>query len=257
MIDNTAGGNALMNPETEVSEKKAFELLHEELNKGNIKPNETGVILPFEKQGEYFIESLGVLKAKPFYSFIKRFFDIVISFLGLIVLAIPMLIISIAIKCSSKGTIFYKQDRLGLNGRPMQMVKFRTMRMDAEANGAQWSMGDDDPRIFPLGLKLRKLRIDELPQLWAVFKGELSLIGPRPERECFYDEFETYIHGFRERLKVKPGLTGLAQINGGYDLKPEEKIIYDIEYIKKRALLMDLKILIKTIGVVFKRDGAK
>ncbi|MBQ9117276.1 MAG: sugar transferase [Clostridia bacterium] len=213
-------------------------------------------ILPFEKMGEYFIETLDV-KRKPMYSFIKRGFDIVSSGIGMVVLALPMLAIAIAVKTTSKGTVFYTQDRLGLNGKVIKVIKFRSMKMNAEADGAQWSKGDDDPRITKIGSVLRKTRLDELPQLWCIFKGDLSVVGPRPERECFYKEFETYIHGFSERLKVKPGLTGLAQVNGGYDLKPEEKIVYDVEYIKTRSLLKDLKIIFKTVAVVFSHDGAK
>lgn len=215
------------------------------------------VILPFEKEGVYYVENLGEVPAKPFYSFLKRVFDIVASGLALIVLAIPMLVIAVIIKCVSKGTVFYSQERLGLNGKKIQVIKFRTMHMDAEANGPQWSEGEADPRIFPFGRVMRLTRIDELPQLWCIFKGDLSIVGPRPERECFYEQFETYVHGFSERLKVKPGLTGLAQVNGGYDLKPEEKIVYDVEYIKKRSCLLDIKIIFQTVGVVFSHDGAK
>ena len=215
------------------------------------------VVLPFEKKGEYFVELVGEIPKKPLYSFIKRTFDILASLIALIVLAIPMLIIAVMIKIKSPGPAFYKQERLGYRGEKVNIIKFRTMNLDAEVAGAQWSQGDDDPRIFPLGRTLRKFRLDELPQFWNILKGDLSLVGPRPEREIFYDEFETYVHGFHERLKVKPGLTGLAQVNGGYDLKPEEKIVWDIEYIKHRGLLMDLKILFKTVAVVFKHDGAK
>ena len=215
------------------------------------------VVLPYEKTGEYFVEPLGDVPNKPIYATIKRFFDIFFSSIALIILALPMALIAVLIKIKSPGPAFYHQERLGLNGKKIDIVKFRTMNVDAEASGAQWSQGDDDPRIFPLGRILRKFRLDELPQLAAVFTGQLSLIGPRPEREIFYDEFETYVHGFHERLKVKPGLTGLAQVNGGYDLKPEEKIVWDIEYIKHRGLLMDLRILFKTVAVVFDHEGAK
>lgn len=107
------------------------------------------------------------------------------------------------------------------------------------------------------GRFLRKTRLDELPQLWNILKGELSIVGPRPERECFYKEFETYIHGFSNRLKVKPGLIGLAQVNGGYDLKPEEKIVFDMEYIRERSVWIDLGIILKTVGVVVFGRGAK
>lgn len=108
-----------------------------------------------------------------------------------------------------------------------------------------------------LGRFLRKTRLDELPQLWNILKGELSIVGPRPERECFYKEFETYIHGFSNRLKVKPGFIGLAQVNGGYDLKPEEKIVFDMEYIRERSVWIDLGIILKTVGVVVFGRGAK
>ena len=220
-------------------------------------PQEQKVVLPFEKKGEYFVESVGEIPKKPIYAATKRIFDIFASAVALIILAIPMAVIAFLIKIKSPGPAFYHQERLGLNGKKIDIVKFRTMNVNAEASGAQWSQGDDDPRIFPLGRTLRKFRLDELPQLAAVFTGQLSWVGPRPEREIFYDEFETYVHGFHERLKVKPGLTGLAQVNGGYDLKPEEKIVWDIEYIKHRGLLMDLKILFKTVAVVFDHEGAK
>lgn len=214
-------------------------------------------ILPFEHDREYTVESLGEIEKKPLYNFFKRVFDIVLSGCGLLVLAIPMLILGVAVKCSSPGPVFYHQKRLGLNGRPFDVIKFRSMCVDAEEDGAQWSQGEDDPRITGLGRFLRNSRLDELPQLWCIFKGDMSIVGPRPERPVFYDAFDSYIHGFRERLKVKPGLTGLAQVCGGYDLKPEEKIIYDIEYIKNRSLKNDLSIIFRTVRVVFTHEGAK
>lgn len=218
-------------------------------------PHEQKVVLPYEKTGEYFVEQIGDIPKKPIYTAVKRIFDIFASAVAMVILAIPMAIIAVLIKINSPGPAFYHQERLGLNGKKIDVIKFRTMKVDAEASGAQWSQGDDDPRIFPLGRTLRKFRLDELPQLAAVFTGQLSWVGPRPEREIFYDEFETYVHGFHERLKVKPGLTGLAQVNGGYDLRPEEKIIYDVEYIKKRSLWLDLKIMLKTVGVILMRGG--
>ena len=216
-------------------------------------------IMPFDNTDvkEYYIDDLGKLKPKVFYSIVKRLFDFFASLIAIIILFVPMIIIGILVKCTSKGPILYKQERLGKNGKPFKLVKFRSMRVDAEANGAQWSQGDDDPRITKFGRFMRKARIDELPQLFTILSGKMSIVGPRPEREVFYNEFEKYIHGFRERLKVKPGLTGLAQVSGGYDLKPEEKIIYDIEYIKKRSIWMDIKVIFKTILVIFTHDGAK
>lgn len=217
------------------------------------------VIMPFTyaEDEHYYVETLGEIRKKPIYSFAKRLFDILFSFVALILLLLPMLIIAAAIKCTSKGSVFYKQERLGLNGKRFKIVKFRTMVSDAEKDGAQWALGADDKRVTKVGAFLRKYRIDELPQLLACLTGQLSIVGPRPEREVFYDLFETHVHGFRERMKVKPGLTGLAQINGGYDLRPEEKVVYDVEYIKKRSFWLDMKILLKTVAVVLKHDGAK
>ncbi len=218
---------------------------------------EINVILPFETEQEFFVEQLGEIEKKPVYDFTKRLFDIIVSAVALIVLILPMVIIGVIIKCSSSGKVLYRQERLGYKGRKIQVIKFRTMYSNAEEAGAKWSDGEDDERIFPFGKILRKFRLDELPQLWCILKGEMSIVGPRPERECFHDAFETYIHGFSERLKVKPGLTGHAQINGGYDLRPEEKIVYDVEYIKNRSLWFDIKIIFGTVRVIFTHDGAK
>ncbi len=220
-------------------------------------PGKAKILMPYDHDREYFIESLGPLPSKPVYSCCKRICDILLSVCGLLVLLLPMLLIAVLVKSTSPGPAFYRQERLGQDGKAFWLIKYRTMRVDAEADGAQWSRGDDDPRITKLGRLLRKTRLDELPQLWCIFTGKMTLVGPRPERAVFYDAFETYIHGFRERLKVKPGLTGLAQVCGGYDLKPEEKIVYDVEYIKHRSLRMDLKILLKTVQVVFTHQGAK
>ena len=215
----------------------------------------TAVILPFEKRGEFYIEPLGLVADKPVYSFSKRTFDIVASAVALLVLFIPMLIIGVVVCLTSEGGPLFIQERLGKDGKPFKLVKFRTMVKDAEKNGAQWSRGDNDERITRAGAFLRKARLDELPQLWCIFCGDMSFVGPRPERKVFYDEFETYIHGFSDRLKVKPGLTGLAQINGGYLLRPEKKVLYDVEYIKTRSLWLDVKILFKTIGIVLGTGG--
>lgn len=221
------------------------------------KQTEAPVILPYEHDREYFIEPIGKVKKKPIYQAIKRLVDIVGSLCALCVFAIPMLVIAIIIKADSKGPVFYCQERLGLNGKPFHCIKFRSMRLDAECNGAQWSAGDDDPRITKVGRFIRKYRLDELPQFFLTLSGKMTLVGPRPERACFYQEFETYIHGFSQRLKVKPGFTGLAQVSGGYDLRPEEKIVYDMEYIKKRSLWLDVKILFRTVKVVLCGESAK
>ena len=224
----------------------------EQTDMENAASCEETVILPYEvKPGEeYFVETLGELKVKPVHAFLSRCSDILISLFGLAICAIPMLAVAIAIKVTSPGTVLHKQERLGLGGKPYMMYKFRTMRMDAEKDGAQWCSGDDDPRVTPIGQLLRKYRIDELPQLFCCLSGTMSIIGPRPERAVYYDAFEKYIHGFHERLKVKPGITGLAQVEGAYDIRPEEKLLYDLEYIKNRSVWMDIKILFKTVYVV-------
>ncbi len=192
-----------------------------------------------------------------FYSFAKRLFDIAASLIASILLIIPMCIIAVFVKLDSKGPVFYKQERLRENNKSFKLVKFRSMRQDAEKHGAMWAQEDDD-RCTRVGTILRKFRLDELPQIpFNILMGDLSIVGPRPERECFYEEFATYIDGFEQRLYVKPGLTGLAQISGGYDLKPEEKIIYDLEYIENRSILYDLKIIFKTILIVFNHEGAR
>ncbi len=219
----------------------------------------SAVVLPFEveKGEEYFIQQIGEVPKKPFFSFFKRLFDILFSLICLSILVLPFIIVAIIIKCSSKGSVFYTQERLGLNGKKFKIIKFRTMHADAEKDGARWSSGDNDKRIYKFGRVLRKTRFDELPQLFCCLIGTMSLIGPRPERECFYNEFEKYIHGFNQRLKVKPGITGLAQVSGGYDLKPQEKVLLDIEYIKKRSIWLDIKIMFKTVAVIFNHKGAK
>lgn len=216
-------------------------------------------IMPYENldNKEYYIEKIENLKKKPIYCVLKRLMDFFASLIGILLVWLPMIIIAIIIRCSSKGPAIYSQVRLGKNGKPFKLYKFRSMVVDAEASGAQWSKGDEDPRITKVGRFLRKTRLDELPQLFNILSGKMSLVGPRPEREIFYNEFEKYIHGFNQRLLVKPGLTGHAQVNGGYDLKPEEKILLDIEYIKKRSLWFDIKILFKTVLVVFNHKGAK
>jgi len=208
------------------------------------------VILPFgEPETIYPVEKLDGIKRKPMYDFVKRSADIAASCIGIALLWLPMLILYICIALTSKGSPIFRQERLGIGGKKFTLYKFRTMRENAEENGAMWSLGDDDERLVPFGKFLRKTKIDELPQLLNCLLGDLSLVGPRPEREVFYECFEKYIPGFSQRLLVKPGLTGLAQVTGLF-LRPEEKIRYDIEYIKNRSLLLDIRILLSTVGVV-------
>lgn len=206
-----------------------------------------------EYEQHYYIEP-AKSRVPFFYRFLKRTADIVFSILGMIVFAIPTLVICIIVAAGSPGAPIFRQTRLGLNGKPFEILKIRTMRQDAEEDGPCWAR-DNDERCTKTGNRLRRYHLDELPQLWNILKGDMSFVGPRPERPCFYEEFERYIHGFRNRLAVRPGLTGLAQVSGGYDLPPEEKIVYDMEYINNCTPAMDIKCIIRTVGAVFKGDG--
>ena len=172
---------------------------------------------------------------------------------GLLILCGPLfLLMAAAVKLSSPGPVFYRQTRIGKNGKPFALYKFRTMIEDAEKHTGPILASETDPRITPLGRAMRRMRIDELPQLVNVLKGDMSLVGPRPEREHFVKRHRA----LREiRLAVKPGLTGLAQVRNVYGLRPEHKIKYDYLYIQKRSLLLNLYILAKTVPVVFSRRG--
>ena len=195
-------------------------------------------------------------KVSGFYRLLKRLADIAVGLSVAVFGAVPMLIIAALIKLDSKGPVIFRQERLGKDGKPFVMYKFRSMHVDAEVNGPQWAEKKDD-RCTRIGCILRKTRLDELPQFFNILKGEMSLVGPRPERPYFYDQFETYIHGFRNRLVVRPGLTGWAQVSGGYDLLPEEKIVYDMEYISKMSVGMDLRCIFKTVRLIFTHEGAR
>lgn len=190
------------------------------------------------------------------YRALKRGFDFLLALFASIVLSPVMLVIALLVWCTSKGPAVYRQERLGINGKPFTIYKFRSMYVDAEQGGPQWAEKNDD-RCTPVGRFLRKCRLDELPQLWNILFGQMSFVGPRPERACFYREFEEYIHGFSYRLQAKPGLTGLAQIEGGYDFLPEEKIAYDMQYISEATAWMDLKLIFRTVRLVFTHEGAR
>lgn len=203
----------------------------------------------------YQVEQSAVVE-KPVYQAVKRLFDVVVSALALLILGIPMLLLMPVIRADSPGPAIFRQERLGKDGKPFVIYKYRTMQMDAERDGPQWARAHD-VRCTKLGRLLRRGHIDELPQLVSVLRGEMSLVGPRPERACFYQEFERYIRGFSQRLQVTPGITGWAQINGGYELLPEEKILFDMEYIRHRSVMFDIRCLLGTVRVVFRHDGAR
>jgi lipopolysaccharide/colanic/teichoic acid biosynthesis glycosyltransferase len=182
--------------------------------------------------------------------------DLVLATIVLL-LALPIIgIFAVLIVIETPGSPFYLQERVGKNGRHFKMIKLRSMLCNAESAGAKWAEAND-PRITKVGAIIRKTRIDELPQLVSVLKGDMSLIGPRPERPVFTRQFTKEIRGFENRLLVKPGLTGLAQVNGGYNLSPREKLKYDLEYIQNLTFALELKILLKTCKVVVTGEGAR
>jgi exopolysaccharide biosynthesis polyprenyl glycosylphosphotransferase len=191
-----------------------------------------------------------------YYPYVKRFLDILLSLLALPI-AIPIILIfAVIIKLETPGPVFFLQERVGLHGKYFKVIKLRSMGVDAEKNGAQWAT-KNDPRVTKVGAFIRKTRIDELPQLFNVLKGDMSLIGPRPERPMFTAQFNEEIPGFIDRLQVKPGITGWAQVNGGYDITPREKLELDRYYINNMSFWLDLKILLKTIKVCITGDGAR
>ena len=175
----------------------------------------------------------------------------------LLMLAVPICILAcIAIYIELRVNPIYTQKRVGLNGRVFKIYKLRSMYIDAEKDGPKWA-SENDERITKVGRIIRKTRIDELPQLVNILKRDMSFIGPRPERPELIKEFLKNIPDFNDRLLVKPGITGWAQVNGGYSLTPKEKLEFDKYYIQNRGFKLDLFILLKTIIVIFTRHGAR
>lgn len=202
------------------------------------------------------VEKKGIFDNFHLYEFIKRIGDVSLSIFLFLVLSPLMCIIALLIKIDSPGPVIFSQERLGKDGAPFLIYKFRSMRVDAEKDGPRWA-SENDSRCTRVGKILRKARLDEIPQLRNILEGSMSFVGPRPEREFFYRKFETYIPGFRNRLAVKPGLTGLAQVNGGYDLRPEEKIVYDMKYIEEKSIRLDMECMFKTFVLIFTHKGAR
>lgn len=205
----------------------------------------------------WFLENLSE-GGKKTYEEIKRFYDLIFAFI-LVIIILPFIpIIAGLIKLSSTGPIFYSQKRVGQNGKYFRIIKLRTMKADAEKEtGAVWAE-ENDPRITWFGRLLRKTRVDELPQLWNIVRGEMSFVGPRAERPEFHDKLRTSVPFYEERYIIKPGLTGWAQINYRYGSSVHdaaEKLQYDLYYIKNRSLVLDLGIILKTINIAFKQAG--
>jgi exopolysaccharide biosynthesis polyprenyl glycosylphosphotransferase len=185
----------------------------------------------------------------------KRSFDIAVSAV-LLVLSLPILLpAALVVAVTSRGGVLYRQQRVGKDGRPFELWKLRTMRRGAEgATGAVLSP-PGDPRVTPVGRWLRALRIDEIPQLWNVLAGDMSLVGPRPERPEFTSLFAESVSGYRLRLSARPGVTGLAQVSGDYSTEPEIKLRYDLAYLNNWSLGLDLAILLRTLPVILTRWG--
>ena len=190
---------------------------------------------------------------------LKRALDVLVAIIGMIALLPLVVVLSIIIKVDSSGPVFYRQMRVGLRGRPYMIWKFRSMRQDAEQSGARWA-SSEDPRVSRVGRWIRKWRLDELPQLINVMKGEMSLVGPRPERPVFVQELRNTIPYYDLRHTVRPGITGWAQTRFRYGASKEDshvKLQYDLFYVKNLSLALDLRIVVHTIKVMLMGEGAR
>ena len=193
----------------------------------------------------------------PEYCFVKRFFDVAASSLALVILSPVMLVTAIAVKADG-GPAFYKQCRLTKDGKEFYVMKFRSMRVDAEKDGvARLSTGDKDDRITPVGRLIRKCRIDELPQLLNILKGDMTIVGPRPERPEIAAQYEEEMPEFRLRLQAKAGLTGYAQVYGKYNTTPYDKLQMDLMYIANPSLIEDLRIILATVKILFMPESTE
>jgi len=207
----------------------------------------------------WLIFSDGFSSGRAVSSVAKRLFDIAASALLLAITAPVIVLFALLVKLDSKGPAFFLQTRVGLYGQNFNLIKLRSMRTDAEASGAQWA-SKDDPRVTRVGRFIRKLRIDELPQAWSVLKGEMSFVGPRPERPEFVADLEEHLPYYAERHMVKPGITGWAQINYPYGASVEDsrhKLEYDLYYAKNYTPFLDLLIILQTLRVVLWHEGAR
>ena len=191
------------------------------------------------------------------YRFFKRMFDIVCSFMGMIALSPVMLATAIAIKAEDHGPVFYRQVRLTKNGREFNILKFRSMTVNAEKDGVARLAGENDSRITKVGHFIRACRIDELPQLINILLGDMSIVGPRPERPEIARQYEDTLPEFYLRLQVKAGLTGLAQVYGRYNTEPYNKLQMDLMYINEMSLLKDLQLILATIKILFLKDSTQ
>jgi exopolysaccharide biosynthesis polyprenyl glycosylphosphotransferase len=189
-------------------------------------------------------------------SFAKRILDLVLSLIMLVIASPFMIIIAILVKAYDGGPIFYKQERLTLNSKKFMIYKFRSMKMDSEKHGARLAMKNDN-RVTPVGRVLRNIHLDELPQLFNIIKGDMSLVGPRPERPTIAEQYEEDIPEFSFRLKVKAGLTGYAQVYGKYNTTPYDKLKLDLLYVENYSIWVDLKLLLMTFKILFQKENTE
>lgn len=189
--------------------------------------------------------------------FVKRIVDIIGSLVGIILSSPFFLIIAICIKLTDGGPVFYTQTRLTKNGKPFKIYKFRTMIQNAEKDGIPRLAAEGDPRILPIGRILRRTRLDELPQIYNIFKGDMSLVGPRPERPELVEEFTAEIPEFPSRMQVKAGLTGYAQVYGKYNTTAYDKLKLDLTYIRNYSILLDLKLILMTPKILFLKESTE
>ena len=189
---------------------------------------------------------------KLLYTIVKRLMDILLSGTALLLLSPVLLLVAAAIKLDDGGPVFYRQERLTQNGRHFHILKFRSMRVNAESDGvARLSTGENDPRITPVGRWIRKLRLDELPQLLNILKGDMSIVGPRPERPELTEEYAQVLPEFKLRLLAKAGLTGYAQVYGKYNTTPDDKLRMDLLYILHPSIVEDIRIMFATVKILF------
>ena len=225
-----------------------------------VVPELTDILLRGAKTVSLFDTPMVVIKGtglSPVERIIKRAMDIVLCALAMVVAAPIMLLVALAIKLEDGGPVFYKQKRLTRNGREFDILKFRSMIVDAEKAAGAVKATDRDPRITKVGRFIRAVRLDELPQLLNILKGDMSIVGPRPERKVLADEIAREVPEFPYRLKVRGGLTGYAQIYGKYNTSDADKLRLDLMYIENYSLLLDIKLIIMTVRILFSKDSTE
>ncbi len=225
-----------------------------------VAPKLTDIMIRGAKQNTLFDTPLMLVKGTgltPMQRVIKRAMDIVLSAIAMLLLSVPMAVVAVAIKLEDGGPVFYKQKRMTRNGREFDILKFRSMIVDAEKFAGAVLATEDDPRITRVGKFIRATRLDEIPQILNILKGDMSIVGPRPERKVIADEYCKEIPEFAYRLKVRGGLTGYAQIYGKYNTSAYDKLRLDLMYIENYSLMLDIKLIILTLRIIFSKESTE